>query len=599
LFRWAPIDLMRMKHLRYVILFLLLIAAIQLLAADVATSTNPINVSANQSFSFGVDLVSATQIRGYSIRMAFDPLLNWWRVFTEEPGLIRVECIIFGAGLFVSGPGNLMTLSFDALSEGYTDFSFVSITLYDVEGQTIQGITSQDGQIIIGFGHAYASASCYLQGAFSAGGMTASLNEYLPLSSPYPLDPIQVSNMPADVVDWVLAELRVSPTGTALLSQAMWLHTDGSLTSPEKPFMLFMDTAAQDYFLAIKHRNHLPLISSVPVSFVNSGTPNTLDLSELPNIYDPATVTELSSGRFAMKAGEANGDGVINHSDRNQHWRMQAGRQGYLSADFNLDGKVFPDDLNAFWRPNSDSATNAIDPDPAGLDFLLAHPAIEEIGEDSYLSFELQLSADESDMRLGTGIILLEYDTAAFGSYVNDNSTVMATKGGLLTDGVFSAYNLIINDYAEDCLAITHEYWGNQDAGSLLLPSFQSLLRLSLPITAFEHFAGLEMLQPLMQDQQYRDDNSSLWNPVSTHPISSLYLPCAPTGLSLEAAEGNLQLSWDAMAERVYNIYSAASPDSEDWQLEASNLSTSSWAIPISHSSRFYRVKAKLNQPDF
>lgn len=58
--------------------------------------------------------------------------------------------------------------------------------------------------------------------------------------------------------------------------------------------------------------------------------------------------------KFAMFAGNGNGDGAVNATDRNVVWRVQNGMvNGYYSGDFNLDGNVNATDRNAYWRLNN------------------------------------------------------------------------------------------------------------------------------------------------------------------------------------------------------------------------------------------------------
>ena len=183
------------------ILSLLAFAALGI-AVSISSSPDPLISPASQSFVLAVNLDTATQIRGYSIRMSFDPSVlsfttatkgslltgmpvNWWRIFNESPGIIRIEGIIFGAGLYVTGPGNLMNLSFNSIAEGYSTLDFLTPELYHPDGQVIPDVSSTPGNIIIGSNVSYAKAKCLLQGAYSSGTMRTDINHILPLTSPY------------------------------------------------------------------------------------------------------------------------------------------------------------------------------------------------------------------------------------------------------------------------------------------------------------------------------------------------------------------------------------------------------------------------------
>ncbi len=53
-----------------------------------------------------------------------------------------------------------------------------------------------------------------------------------------------------------------------------------------------------------------------------------------------------------MWAGDADGNGQIQNSDKNSYWQVQVGLSGYQSADFNLNGQVQNNDKNSYWSVN-------------------------------------------------------------------------------------------------------------------------------------------------------------------------------------------------------------------------------------------------------
>ena len=207
-------------------------------AISVSTSPFPRTVLSGQAAPIAINLDTATQFRGCMIRIAYDtdllsyvsasrgPLWNgfnigWWSTFNgepnETPGVLRIECVIFGAGFFATGPGNLFNINFNSLSEGYSELNILEVKLYEpVNGTLIPGVTGTSGAVIIGPNPAYAYAKCYLQGPYLDAAMSSELNSSLPLNSPYPVDPVEVSAIPADVVDWLLVELRQSLNGPAV-----------------------------------------------------------------------------------------------------------------------------------------------------------------------------------------------------------------------------------------------------------------------------------------------------------------------------------------------------------------------------------------------
>lgn len=359
-----------MKVKKLLLILSLWALALGCIAVSISSSPDPLLTPASQAFVLAVNLDTATQIRGYSIRMSFDASvlsfttankgslftglpINWWRIFDESPGVIRIECIIFGAGLYTTGPGNLINLSFNAIAEGYSALDFITTELYDPAGAILPEFSSSAGNIIVGTGISYAKAKCWLQGAYDEGSMRTVINSILPLTSPYAAAPVTVNSIPNDVVDWVLVELRSGANARPTSSQSAFLGQDGLIRSIGKPYLIFRDASPGPYYLVIRHRNHLALMSSSATAFSLSGSPVLIDLSVANNIYGQGAFAALGDDICGLIAGDADMDGGIFPSDRNAHWRVQSGGNGYKSADFNLDGNVFPNDLNGFWRVNS------------------------------------------------------------------------------------------------------------------------------------------------------------------------------------------------------------------------------------------------------
>lgn len=377
---WGELPLYLKMKKTALVLTMLLALAVALTAVSVITVPNPQVVPGPQAFQVQVHLNSVTQIRGYTIYMGYDPAIidftsatrgslfnglpvNWFQVSEPSPGVLGVECLIFGPGLHVTGPGNILNLNFTALVNGYSDLDFIFVELYEpTVGAIIPGVESTMGAVIIGISPAYFTAKCYLQGPYASGVMSTGINPLIPLTSPYAADPVTVTEIPEDVVDWMLVELRQTQNGPAFRSQSVFLHSNGMLTSPGKPFVLFMNTPAGSYYVVLRHRNHLSAISSFVVSLAGSGSPAFYNFTLPGGMYGGNGSVALETGIYGMAAGDADQNAVIDNNDRVLHWRLNAGKQGYLAADFDFDGNVFPSDLNEFWRPNLGKSSDVPQP---------------------------------------------------------------------------------------------------------------------------------------------------------------------------------------------------------------------------------------------
>ena len=114
------------------------------------------------------------------------------------------------------------------------------------------------------------SPKVFLQGPFNGTEMNTTLrtNGIVPLSQPYSSSYTgteSVSSIPADVVDWVLVQLR-NPTTTVIAERAAFFKKDGTVvdldgTSP----VSFENVVAGKYYIAIRHRNHLGVMTEMPI----------------------------------------------------------------------------------------------------------------------------------------------------------------------------------------------------------------------------------------------------------------------------------------------------------------------------------------------
>ena len=78
--------------------------------------------------------------------------LQTWFYFNEEPpGTCEVWDVIFPAGSFLVAPGELCRLRFEALCDGYSPISFISVDLKDVDRYPIDPVAWTDGCVLVGY----------------------------------------------------------------------------------------------------------------------------------------------------------------------------------------------------------------------------------------------------------------------------------------------------------------------------------------------------------------------------------------------------------------------------------------------------------------
>ena len=198
------------------------------------------------------------------------------------------------------------------------------------------------------------AAKIYLQGPYTVGdSMNTSLykDHLIPLSQPYNVEPWNyagdeaIENVPQGIVDWVLLELRTGTSSSSTVAKrAAILRKDGNIVDLDgiSP-VTFSGISEGGYYLVVKHRNHLSIMSADTISFSYNTKYDFTTGQSMAFGSDP--MTELGGGRYGMTAGDNNEDKVVSVSDYNlvSHDLFQS---GYKLADYNMDGTVSVIDYN-------------------------------------------------------------------------------------------------------------------------------------------------------------------------------------------------------------------------------------------------------------
>jgi hypothetical protein len=200
----------------------------------------------------------------------------------------------------------------------------------------------------------------------------------IPLSQPFNIAPFNYTgtessaSVPADIVDWVLVELRqaTSPelaTKSAVIGKrAAFLRSNGSIvdmdgTSPVQFFNASVDTG-NNVYTVIRHRNHLAIMSSAGASFTGNNFAYDFTTGLAKAMGGGNGYKQLGSGntaKYAMVAGDIDQDGNVYVSDYNS-WAVLFGTvNGYLPTDLDMDGNVYVSDYNT-WAVNFGSTDNSL-----------------------------------------------------------------------------------------------------------------------------------------------------------------------------------------------------------------------------------------------
>jgi hypothetical protein len=211
------------------------------------------------------------------------------------------------------------------------------------------------------------------EGPFNSenGFMTTGLNpDFMTLNQPYNAAPWNypgtesVLALPENAVDWVLIELRDAPNAaqaanaTVIHRQAALLMHDGRIVSSNgSSYLTFDNSLLQQLFVVARHRNHLGILSDLPLSYFKGIYEYDFTIGSEKVYGGDAGYKALAPGIWGMISGDADANGIIGQTDKTTLWDNSAGMEGYLPTDLNMDGQADNMDKDDFWLPNLGKAT--------------------------------------------------------------------------------------------------------------------------------------------------------------------------------------------------------------------------------------------------
>jgi hypothetical protein len=209
----------------------------------------------------------------------------------------------------------------------------------------------------------------YLEGPFNGTEMNTTLNDHnmIPVNQPFNMPPWNyfgdesVPTIPnADIVDWMLLELREttgdanSALPSAVIEQrAVFLLNNGEIVDIDGfSYPEFNLTISANLFVVLWHRNHLGIMSAVPLT--RTGTEYIYDFSVGEGQVHGANLghTEIGTNIWGMVAADAVADGIIDSIDKINSWMVEAGLSGYHASDMNLDVQTNNVDKNEVFLNN-------------------------------------------------------------------------------------------------------------------------------------------------------------------------------------------------------------------------------------------------------
>jgi hypothetical protein len=129
--------------------------------------------------------------------------------------------------------------------------------------------------------------------------------------------PIEVFDVAGNdaIVDWVWVELREASSNTTVAySRSALLQRDGDVVDVDGVSPLNFTTEENSYRIAVKHRNHLGIITNSAITF---GADNTIDFtSSATGVYglNSRTTSGMPTDIMGLWCGNVNGDIVVQYS---------------------------------------------------------------------------------------------------------------------------------------------------------------------------------------------------------------------------------------------------------------------------------------------
>ena len=152
------------------------------------------------------------------------------------------------------------------------------------------------------------------------------------------------------VVDWVFVELREAMDPTNVIQTRVGLiKSNGDITATNGISNIAFHAVPGNYHVALKHRNHLGVMTFIPLPLGPSGTRLDLRLPSTPTYGTEARAS--ANGRALLWSGDVNHDGQVKYTgagnDRDPILLSIGGVVPtneligqYASEDVNMDGRV-------------------------------------------------------------------------------------------------------------------------------------------------------------------------------------------------------------------------------------------------------------------
>ncbi|MBL7984605.1 MAG: delta-60 repeat domain-containing protein, partial [Flavobacteriales bacterium] len=198
------------------------------------------------------------------------------------------------------------------------------------DGQDLTTADAYDATCVCKGTAVRVAARAFLQGPYTGGGMNGALrsNGLLPVAEPYTAlgmnpDPqvyggdhldLIVGSGPNAFIDWVMLELRSAANPQQLVYVRMcMLQNDGDIVETQPIGPVRFPVPPGDYYLVLKHRNHLGVMTATPLPVVADGVVHIVDFTQPGTACFGTNARVNSGGTMLLWAGNVNGGNQISY----------------------------------------------------------------------------------------------------------------------------------------------------------------------------------------------------------------------------------------------------------------------------------------------
>ena len=238
-----------------------------------------------------------------------------------------------------------------------------------------------------------------------------------------------------------------------------------------------------------------------------------------------------------------------------------------------------------------------------GITFSFANAEITGTSPKFY-EFDVMAQAGAAGTSIGDNLVYINYNTLGFGSNIFTNSKITVTKGSLMTGELFPTFHIYfdatVQDNTSSRVAVGYEIQFENN-GNALPTSPTDLFHVSIEILSESEAAGLSFHQPSMTGQQFEDDNTIQYSPVTASDTDDSSLPVELTSFSSELESGFVTLKWTTESEinnLGFEVYRALEEEGDYLDIASYKTNTDLQGQGTSSSRHDYVYSDRTAEPE-